>query len=290
MGLRRSLLPGILCATAMLIAAAPASAAVLYDQYNNPATNGAVTSQDFETSMNNFDDQAADDFVVPAGQGWSVTGVDVDGEYTGSGPAASFNVFFYSNTSNLPGAVVATRAGSAFTAGPSAGDAVIALSTPVPLGPGTYWVSVQARQDQNPAGQWFWHNRTVTSNSGGAWQNPGGGIGVGCTAWGRKTTCIPDQIGADQVFRLNGTILPGYTAQTSTGTIEPGTADTGNHGDDVTTPINFPFPVSFYGQNFNNGVVSSNGNLQLSGNSNCFSPTTAPCPRRPRGIDHALLG
>ncbi len=85
------------------------------------------------------------------------------------------------------------------------------------IGPGTYWVSVQARQDFNPAGQWFWQNRTVQSGNASAWQNPGGGFGSPCTSWGVKTTCLPGQVGPDQVFRLNGTIVPvelqGFTVE-----------------------------------------------------------------------------
>ena len=59
-----------------------------------------------------FDSFAADDFVVPAGQTWNITEVDVAGEYSvGGGPAASFNVFFYADCATLPGTLVATRAG-----------------------------------------------------------------------------------------------------------------------------------------------------------------------------------
>src|SRR5258705_10843659 len=67
---------------------------ILYDQMNNPPpTPGGVTSQDFEASEDAFDSFAADDFVVPGGETWNITGVDVAGEYTpGGGPAASFHV------------------------------------------------------------------------------------------------------------------------------------------------------------------------------------------------------
>ena len=72
-----------------------------------------MTSQDFEAAFDAFDSFTADDFVVPNGQTWNVTGVDVAGEYTaGGGPADSFNVIFYDNSgSNLPGNVVASRPG-----------------------------------------------------------------------------------------------------------------------------------------------------------------------------------
>src|SRR5437879_4141658 len=38
---------------------------ILYDQYNNAGANSTV-SQDFETANDAFDNQLADDFVVPA--------------------------------------------------------------------------------------------------------------------------------------------------------------------------------------------------------------------------------
>ncbi len=190
-----------------LAAAAPAGAVVLYDQYNNQGA-AQIDSQDFEPAYDPFDAQAADDFVVPAGQTWNVNGVDVDGQYSGGGPAASVHVYFYANgAGNLPAAPVATRLANPYTPGPAAGDFVITLTSPVTLAPGTYWVSVQARQDFTPAGTWTWRNRTVLSNSGSAYQNPGNGFGSGCTSWRRRTACPGlNQTEPDQAFRINGTM------------------------------------------------------------------------------------
>ena len=74
---------------------------ILYDQYNNPGTNG-TSSQNFEASFNQYDTELADDFVVPAGPDWSVDGVDVDGVYfNGPGPATTFNVSFYQDAAGF---------------------------------------------------------------------------------------------------------------------------------------------------------------------------------------------
>ena len=89
---------------AAVTAPAPPAApyVTLYDQYNNAGAD-AVSSQDFETANNAFDDQVADDFVIPGGQDWQVTEVDIQGQYfNGPGPAASMNVFFYTNSGTLP--------------------------------------------------------------------------------------------------------------------------------------------------------------------------------------------
>jgi len=55
---------------------------ILYDQYDNATLNAPVdiTSQDFEPADDAFDAQAADDFVVPGGQTWNVSEVDIMGE------------------------------------------------------------------------------------------------------------------------------------------------------------------------------------------------------------------
>jgi hypothetical protein len=179
----------------------------LYDQFNNAATEPpiGIGSQKFETAMAAFDDQAADDFVLAHGFGAiAITGVRVMGDYSaGGGPASSFNVYFYQNgAGNLPGAQIAAFMNLPYTGTPP--DFVICLPNPFGIAPGTYWVSVQARQDSNPNGQWFWRNRTIQANADAVWQNRGDGYGTGCTTWNRKSTCMTDQVSPDQVFGIVG--------------------------------------------------------------------------------------
>jgi|GEM_PF-1344800 len=186
---------------------------VLYDQTNNAGANG-FPSQDFEASNNAFDNQGADDFVVPAGDGsWTINEVYVIGSYSaGGGPAPAVNVYFYQNAGGLPGAQVYSALGLVPT--DAAGDFTISLPAAAVLPAGTYWVSVQAVMDFTPLGQWFWSTRSVQSNSPYAWQNPGGGFGVGCTTWGAgAATCgVGGGVDPDALFRLSGTI--GGAAQT----------------------------------------------------------------------------
>ena len=56
-----------------------------------------------------------------------------------------------------------------------------------------------------------------------------------------------------------------------------GVVDIGNHCDDCTTVVTFPFPVNIYGLTFFQANVSSNGNLQFTGNSS-YSGTNCPLP------------
>ena len=200
----------------------PTPGTVLYDQYDNFSTEKTpnIPSQDAETALDFFDSQAADDFIVPAGQTWQVTEVDVLGEYDSAGPAASFHVFFYENgAGDLPGILVASRLESPYT---GSNDFVITLTEPVTLPEGHYWVSVQARQDITQAGFWLWHNRTVQANSGAAWQNPGNGFGTGCVVWIRRVTCaVLQQTAPDQVFRLIGTAGGSTPTPTPTANMTP---------------------------------------------------------------------
>jgi hypothetical protein len=204
----------------------------IWNQYNNPATQPplGIGSQKFEPAMAAFDDQAADDFVVnvpPPPSFLYVSGVRVMGEYSaGGGPASAFNVYFYTNRAgHLPGTGVAAFLNRPYT-GTTPPEFVINLPNPFCMGRGTYWVSVQARQDLNPNGQWYWHNRTVQSNAGAVWQNPGDGYGTGCITWNRKNACMPDQVWPDQVFQILGFPEGPTPTATATPTASPSPSPT----------------------------------------------------------------
>jgi PASTA domain-containing protein len=178
----------------------------LYDQYDNDGPF-FTTSQDFEPGMSVYDDEVADDFVVPTGVGWSISAVEVAGEYNGSGPANSVNVDFYANgANNRPGTLLQSRPNQSYANGPNFS---VALSQQVSLGPGTYWVSVQASQDYFPQGEWGWQNRNEQSNADASWQNPNDGFGTGCATWASRDACVGGGVsGPDQVYRLLGTVGP----------------------------------------------------------------------------------
>ena len=184
---------------------------VLYDQTDNPGAN-SITSQDFEAANDAFDNQAADDFVIPAGDGsWTIDEVYVPGAYfNGTGPAPAVNVFFYQDASGLPGSQVYAALGLVPT--DAAGTFTIALTTPAVLPAGTYWVSVQAVMDFSAGGQWGWTERTVQSNSASAWQNPGGGFAPPARAGAPRAATCAVGTAPDLVYRLSGTI--GGAAQT----------------------------------------------------------------------------
>jgi hypothetical protein len=189
---------------------------VLYDQYDNASAIGTLSST--FTDFPDFSSDLADDFVVPTGQTWNVQSIDADGAYFGVGPATSFNVFFYADNAGLPGAQVYSAMNQPFSVVGS--TFTVNLPSMAVLTEGTYWVEIQANMTFLPNGAWLWRDRTVQSNQGAAWQNPGGGFGF-CQTWTLKTTCIPIAGGPDQVFRLNGTTGGGTPTPTASPTATP---------------------------------------------------------------------
>ena len=190
----------------------PAELDVLYEQMSGAGTN-SLTSQNFETSFDTYDNQGADDFVVPAGQTWTVESIDVLGAYyNGIGPSTSYNVFFYNNAGGLPGTLAAEALNATYTDPGGLGSASITISPAIVLTEGSYWISVQANLDFGVGGQWGWTEHTAVGTES-TWQNPGGGFATPCTTWGyRVTNC---GIGAapyfDMCFRINGTTGGGGT-------------------------------------------------------------------------------
>lgn len=187
--------------------ASPDANPILYNQ-NNDMNPFAIVSQNFEASMDAEDAQSADDFVVPAATQWQVTEVDVTGLYfNGPGPADSENVIFYRDAAGLPGAVV-KAVPNVVGQGTPTGSFRIPVGK-VNLNPGHYWVSVQANMNFTPNGEWGWQSKNTAVGTAAAWQNPGGGFGVGCTTWTNMQTCIgPQGEGADFMFALRGRSRP----------------------------------------------------------------------------------
>ncbi|HSC19532.1 MAG TPA: hypothetical protein VLC74_11515 [Rhizomicrobium sp.] len=178
----------------------------LYDQNSNDAGSGPV-SQNFESTFDAYDSQAADDFIVPSGQKWVITEVDVTGVYfNGPGPAASENVFFYKDKGGLPGVIVGQCPAVAGT--DSAGSFVINCRKR--LRPGHYWVSVQVNMDFASGGEWAWEGNLEQHGNPAAWENPGNGFGTGCTNYEYKILCGLEapttNTGADQMFAIKGKV------------------------------------------------------------------------------------
>ena len=177
---------------------------VLYNQNSN--WGYAIDSQNFSDTYSAYSSAAADDFLIPAGYKWKITGVDVSGMYfNGSGPATSEAITFYTNKNGRPDKVKATFTLNCVDSGGS-----FACTLPEKgqgLSGGTrgkrYWLSFVANCDFNTCGQWGWYQNTITHNDPGQWENPANGLGTGCTTWANTSACIAG-VADDYAFDLKG--------------------------------------------------------------------------------------
>ena len=69
-----------------------------------------------------------------------------------------------------------------------------------------------------------------------------------------------------------------YNVTQSTGVLQVGTVDTGNHCDDCSTLITLPFPVRLYGITYTAANVVSNGSLQFAQPNTTFTNVNLPSP------------
>lgn len=183
--------------------ASPQSASVLWNQLNHDGSQ-QVSSQDFDPFYDQFDDEGADDFIVPTGQRWTITGIRVKGVYVGGpGPASNEVVtFYYDDGGGLPGSFLTSRT---VTGVDHNGSFTIPLSPAVSLPvSGSYWVSVRATMDL-ALGQWGWEGRLDANGNEAAWRNYQDGFGTGCMSWGYARHCLEIQYTRDLMFALAGT-------------------------------------------------------------------------------------
>jgi hypothetical protein len=183
-------LPGTVIAAAPPPAPDP-KAKILYSQNSNDAGN-AIDSQNFSSGLSStYNDQAADDFVVPRGEKWRIGEVDVTGAYfNGSGPANSLNIYFYTDDKQeLPGKAI--KEFPQLKCRDNSGSFACALPHKLSLKPGHYWLSVQANCKYPECGEWGWEMTDEIHNDEAAWRSlcDNGCIGS-CLTWETLDTCF----------------------------------------------------------------------------------------------------
>ena len=183
----------------------PSKGTTLYSQ--NSDYGYAIVSQNFTSgALTSYDAAAADDFVVPKGKVWKVTGVDVAGEYYYlSGPAASEIVTFYKNDNGHPGTIVGNP--QTVNCTDTAGSFACTIKS-VKFAGGKkgkrYWLSVVANCDHSTCGDWGWVQTITTHHAPGQWENPGSGFGQGCSSWSSTSSCWVEAGADDYAFDLKG--------------------------------------------------------------------------------------
>jgi hypothetical protein len=184
---------------------ASASAATLYDQLDNVATGTGSASDSYFYPMGE-NVQVADDFTVPAGQAWQVTGA------LAKGPIGNYDfiITLFADAGGAPGSQVFQTQST--TPGSTGTTYTFPVSGVPQLQAGHYWISIQLMN----LAVWQWPNRTVQSGSPAMLQNPDGAEFATCTTWKPRTQCqLNSSAFPDQAFALSGDAVP-VSAPTAT--------------------------------------------------------------------------
>jgi hypothetical protein len=224
--MRRVPLALVLAFAAFLALTGSAQAVVLYDQMTPLQEPPSSFSSDVYAvpTIDDFTQQLSDDFTVPAGQSWTISQVDVAGRYFGSG----------TSTTNVNVSLLATDPGDPDlpvdpplfqqlgTATSGAPNYVIPLTGAPALGPGHYWVSVQALgasfdANQQQSNSWSWRVLDIQANGIGSqpavkMQDPSDPLR--CPTWRTLVACV-DTGTRNLAFRLHGPDAPPPTAGVS---------------------------------------------------------------------------
>lgn len=162
-------------------------------------TNSFLTgpnSQDFEEEFDEFDTQAADDFMITADG--TICQIEISGEFfAGSAgftadPDGMVIMEIWDDAGGLPGTMIYSES---FNGASVTDSNNIGIFTLVPTGGPelvagtTYWLSIVAQLSFTLGGQWGWNVSDDGFGNFWAWQNPGDGFGFGCTTWSDGMTC-----------------------------------------------------------------------------------------------------
>ena len=183
--------------------AIPRGPNVLYDQTSNPGGNG-FPAQNFEAAFDAYDNMAADDFTIPAGESWDIDEFYFVGTLSTGGPVSTADISIYTDAAGAPGSVILTHAGVVVTYD---GTALTATIPTTNLGAGTYWVALAVNLDFGCCGQFFWSNRTAPTNGDSHWINPLDGFGSGCTTWTPTPICGVGGGLSDALFQVRGSVV-----------------------------------------------------------------------------------
>jgi hypothetical protein len=187
---------------------AGARADVLWDQFD-PAGSGSYDAQLLQPPLSQFSQELADDFLAtpPSAQHWSITEVDVHGVNLNMNAQPDFvRVAFYANNGTLPAnAPFVEETNLTPLTGLDTGNFTIALTPPVDLAAGTYWVAVQA---VGQSGFWQWTARTG-QNLHMAAIRESGGHGYTCPSWESLASCFGTVSEPDMSYRLVGSVVGG---------------------------------------------------------------------------------
>lgn len=197
-----------LVALGLGLAASAAAQTVLWDQRDLVSGDG-IPDQDFEVELDEFDAEAADDFLVDWPDGWRVEVVRTIGDQSLERTADSVDLAIHADVGGRPaaGAIEGCRADALVPAGEDDGSLELRLPGVCELPPGRYWLSLQVNQPFDPKGQHFWSSRSATRGNPALWRNPADGFDTGCRDWDTLAACGVGGSFPDLLFALEGALL-----------------------------------------------------------------------------------
>ena len=209
-----ALVPTLLVACPVALAS---TGGILFEQSPAPANLFlTAASQEFPATPE-FTIFAADDFDVPGGPGWSVTGLtSFFTTGTGSGlPPQGIRWIIFGDNKGEPGPELLNVVGGTLDLDTGLAQVDLqASASDIDLASGTYWLTSQLIGDLDFFGQEF-HLGSLdgAGTSNFMWNNPGDGLGLPTGWFDANGTINPDtsQPYSDVqnlAFRLNGTIIP----------------------------------------------------------------------------------
>ncbi|MDP8200962.1 MAG: FlgD immunoglobulin-like domain containing protein [Candidatus Tenebribacter burtonii] len=167
----------------------------LHTQLDFISNEGGISAQAFGDGYEEYDAEAADEFVVPAGETWIINQVVILG--TGpSSPMELANICFYDDNAGMPGTLLFEYLDVASAFGE---DGNIDCFIPdTQFTEGTYWMAAQGDIEYASYGQWFWRRQAApTIGYEFYWRNPGDGFGSGCIDWVAASVHWPEPDNVD---------------------------------------------------------------------------------------------
>jgi hypothetical protein len=160
---------------------------VLYDQ--SGTADGMAPAQNYPPPNDAYDSEAADDFVVTAPSGWTVTAFNFQVGFNGAVPPGStYDINIYDDANGQPGAIVCENPARPGALDASQSNLSVSLSSPCPLSAGRYWISLSGNIDQPTRMSWMAGTELPIDNMA-TWRQPLDGDLTGCTDWSPMLGC-----------------------------------------------------------------------------------------------------
>jgi hypothetical protein len=186
---------------------------IIYSQATPQA--GTRPSQLF-TNFGNALAQSADDFVIPAGQTWSIEKVFAPGAVGGAPVLNAARVVIYRDTLGIPGIEVYNSGNFVPSSGTSNPSLELTLPVAANLSAGNYWISVYVQLAFVGSAQWFWATTATVTGAQAHFRDPANLFGRGAINWTPMSTAFGGAPN-DMLFTLFGkaTGVPAPAAPTN---------------------------------------------------------------------------